>query len=390
MLPVLPREFLWKDNKTMDEFFGMEPANEDFFEVLQSLSEEPFEVKADAVKVFNEVYYQVTRMVYEHALPADLPRFTADIKANLGWNYSAELVLTIVYFVISLIPKPKHPVNKFFMYEIKKKNESSPYWKPFDKLYYKLRKEQKQVVRPFNPTPVPARELMAIGYINWNEITRHFELGCIDHVLNLWEGKKDKELAARMILDSYYSHKGGNDNDGEQLQRYLQQYIKTEKVTAKTICIEGDFVMKNSMWDDALKARIRELETENEELKARLGKKKVATGKGRMFALVQIVDYCKNCVTWDDTKSIVAMLNKMLRIGGTQEDSDLVDSIETEFKNRLHGNTTIQGDYYAGDKVHEKNVIPNVTNYKPEITTQSIETPIPPIGPQTPKQLEDE
>lgn len=39
-----------------------------------------------------------------------------------------------------------------------------------------------------------------------------------------------------------------------------------------------------------------------------------------------------------------------------------------------------------GDKVN----IPNVTNYKPEITTQSIETPIPPIGPQNPKQLEDE
>lgn len=358
MLPILPREFLWRDKKTMDEFFELEPVNEDFFEVLQSLREEPFVVKTDAVKVFNEVYYQVTRMVYEHALPADLPRFTADIKANLGWNYSAELVLTIVYFVISLIPKPKHPVNKFFVYEIKKKNEDSPYWKPFDKLYYRLKKEQKQIVRPFHPTPFPARELMALGYINWNEITRHFELGCIDHVLNLWEGKKDKELAARMILDSYYSHKGSNDKDGEQLQRYLQQYLKAGKATAKIVFTEGDFEewarMKESLFDEPLKARIRELEAENEELKAQLGKKKAATGKGRMFALVQIVDYCKNCVAWDDAKSIVAMLNKMLRIGGTQEDSDLVDSIETEFRQRMLGNTTFQGDYVVSKSMEYK------------------------------------
>lgn len=340
MLPVLPRELLWNDRKSMDEFFGMEPVNEDFFEVLQALREEPFLVKVDATKVFNEVYYQLTRMMYEHALPADLPKYTADIKANMGWNYSAELVLTMVYFIISIIPRPKHPVNKFFVYEIKKKTEGSLYWKLFDKLYYQLKKDRKQLLRPFRPTPIPAKELQALGYVNWNLITHHYELSCIDHVVNLWESREDREIVARMILDSCYSLNGNDGNDYEQMQRYLRQYVKAEKkepdkdeaITAKEVEIrKGN--------ERALQVRIKELEAENESLRTLLDNKKKAVGKDRKFTLVQIVDYCKNCVAWDDAKSVVAMLNKLLRVGATQEDSDLVDSIEAEFRRRLTGNT---------------------------------------------------
>lgn len=50
----------------------------------------------------------------------------------------------------------------------------------------------------------------------------------------------------------------------------------------------------------------------------------------------------------------------------------------------------IHGDIINGDIISEKTVIPNVTNYKPEIQTQTIKTPMPPIGQQETKQLEDE
>ena len=69
MIPFLPREFLWNDFQSMDEFFKLDPINEYFFEVFVKLHEEPFAVQADELKVFNEVYYQVTRIVYEHPLP---------------------------------------------------------------------------------------------------------------------------------------------------------------------------------------------------------------------------------------------------------------------------------------------------------------------------------
>ena len=82
MLPLLPRQMLWTDLKMMDEFFELDPLNESFYEVFVTLREEPFDVQTDGVKVFNEVYYQVTRMVYEHPLPIDLPKYINEIKAN--------------------------------------------------------------------------------------------------------------------------------------------------------------------------------------------------------------------------------------------------------------------------------------------------------------------
>ena len=94
-----------------------------------------------------------------------------------------------------------------------------------------------------------------------------------------------------------------------------------------------------------------------------------------------MVAYCKQCVAWEDAKPIVTMLKKLHGGTGTDEYAELVDSIETEFKNRKYGNTYIE----------EQTVIPSVGNYKPQITTQNIEAPMPLLGQQQEqKQLEDE
>ena len=69
-----------------------------------------------------------------------------------------------------------------------------------------------------------------------------------------------------------------------------------------------------------------------------------ATGKNRKFTLVQIVEYCKDCVNWADAAPIVAMLNKLVRGTATPEDSELIDSAENMFKKHDKGNTfTVKG-----------------------------------------------
>ena len=51
----------------------------------------------------------------------------------------------------------------------------------------------------------------------------------------------------------------------------------------------------------------------------------------------------------------------------------------------------IHGDIIHGDKVTEKTVIPNVANFQPQITTQNLEVPKPPLGLQQEQELlEDE
>lgn len=55
--------------------------------------------------------------------------------------------------------------------------------------------------------------------------------------------------------------------------------------------------------------------------------------KNLNFSLVQIVDYCKKRVEWDDAKIIVAMMNDLTRrIALEEEIVELIDSIEESFK----------------------------------------------------------
>ena len=129
-----------------------------------------------------------------------------------------------------------------------------------------------------------------------------------------------------------------------------------------------------------LEQRIREQEDLIDRLHVKLEKKKNTTGKDRNFTLVQIVDYCKGCVEWDDVKSIVAMLNKLLRRVATDEDSDLVDSIEEEFINRKYGNTYI----------NNQTNIPNVSNYNAYVDKQNNIAQMTPLETQGQKQLRDE
>lgn len=347
MQPILPRVFLWTDKQAMDEFFRLDPINETLFEVFATLHEEPFVVHIDAVKVFNEVYYQTTRMIYEHPLPSDLPKYITDIKANIGWNYSAELVMSMTYFLLSLIDRKEHSLNKFFTKAIHDRFYSCLYWKPFKHRLEILRKRNRVVKFPFIPCPVSVSWLKD-KYVHWNEITRNYDLMCIDKVIKLWNDMDDQREIAAMINDSisYYTTKR-HSTDIEHLKNILAFYMaSTERNAILNYAMnppEEDVDELKARIEEihnekiVLQSRIDELEAENNRLNALLGKKK-QNGTSRKFTLVQIVNYCKNCVEWKDVKSIVAMLNKLLRREATEEDSELVDSIETEFKNRKYGN----------------------------------------------------
>ena len=327
----------------MDEFFHLDTINETFFEVFVSLREEPFTVMTNEVMVFNEVYYQITRMLFEYPMPSDLPKYVNDIKANMGWNYSAELVMSIAYFLIALIDKHERPLNKFFTKAINEKFFGCLYWKPFKHRFEQLKKEKHHVKYRFHPRPY-GLEWLKEHYIHWNDVTRNYDLLCIEKVINLWSSVEVKREVARMINDSiYYTPSLKNAADLAHIRHFMEVYFIADESADKWKYAE------DSPWDECnrLKSRVEELdkekisfqqriielESENERLNALLEKKK-RNGAARKFTLVQIVDYCKGCVEWNDVKSIVAMLNKLLRRIATDEDSDLVDSIEEEFFNR--------------------------------------------------------
>ena len=315
----------------MDEFFRLDPVNEDFFETFVTLREEPFGVKLDAVNVFNEVYYTVTRFYYEQAFGSEVPNYTSDIKANLGWNYSAELVLSMAYWLTEIA---QEKMRVLFRVNLRDMYSGCDYWIPFSESYMQLRESGKRLKYDFKPRPVSPQSLRN-KYINWMDVTHYYDSMATRNVLNLWDGIEDRKKVAAMIKESLVRNR--------TTIKYKAHYMELIDILGSYIG-EDEFLIhvETTPHEENLQSRISELEAENERLSTLMEEKK-QSGKDRKFTLVEMVDYCKGCVDWNDVKSIVAMLNKLLRRIGTDEDSELVDSIEAEFINRKYGDT-VMGD----------------------------------------------
>ena len=138
---------------------------------------------------------------------------------------------------------------------------------------------------------------------------------------------------------------------------------------------------------DKLKAIIAEQNKVIEE------QKKVSTEDDFIQKLLE-----KLKTVWKDEKKTINEIRKMLdALGRSDAVAELDSYLESKNKKpnkqsgKSSGKIVVNGTYYAGDNVTEKTVIPSIGNYKPQITTQNIETPTPPLGQQQEqKLLEDE
>lgn len=342
MVPILPRILLWTDKNELTEFFDLDDVNEDFHDVMEELKNTPQLENIDELKLFNEVYYQATRIVYERPTPELLPRYVADIKSNLGWNFGAELVLTMVYYLLFLTEKEDRPINKFYIQLLRKKLYQSVYWKSFKHCFERLKKEKKYLKYTFKPCPYPVNVIRYEYIISWDVVTKNFELGYIEQVLDLWEDIDDKYTVANMINNSMLIKYSGPDRSmkRELLGNFFSQYLKECKYRLKQKDKEVDIqeeLRKKDEEIEELRSQLSLLEMSNKALKFSVDTMVPDDGIMRTFTLQEIVAYCKRRPEWSDVRSIVFMLNRLLRKDGTDDDHKLVDSIEEVFKKRMQG-----------------------------------------------------
>lgn len=377
MKPILPREMLWTDKLSMDEFFELDHVNNEFLEVYCILRGEPYSaIHIEVVMVFNEVYYQVTRMIYEHPLPNDLPNYISDVKANMGMNYCAEAVMTMSFFLISLIGKRAKHLNKFFLNAIGEKYNNCPFWTAFKARFEVMKQNNIQVNYDFAPCPEEVKWFRD-KYIHWKTITRNYNLSCIDHVINLWENFFDRREIAIMIIDSITPATfKGNAADLAQLQHFMKVYLISDDkaslwkdkdtVSDNEIMELRDRLEEMSKERQALLNRISELEADNERLNV-LNRNENADGRDRIYTQGQIVDFCKNRAELRQVESIIDMLYKFLRHIGTDNDYDLVDGVEEYFKNKTTGETHVEHQTVIPKVEHFYDKVDKVENKFPSI-----------------------
>lgn len=350
MIENLPRQMLWSDFKTIDKFYKVEPLNKRFHEALKTIALSLFNEKKDDTMVFNEVYYQLTRMAYERALPAALPKYEMDIRQGMGSNDGVDLVMSMAYHLMSLVDKDSRLFNSFLLLTIKERYEKCSYWKPFSFLYTRLSKGKRRVSYNFTPRPVPAKELTE-KYVHWQEITGDYNAGVLLEILSLWNGKEEKRLLFEMISSSV---KFSTPKIQQTFYNQVEPIIRTH-LFGKDTTQEGSSELEKRIKDldstvmllkkeNALfQSLIRDLEADNERMKSLLEDYK-QNGSVRKFTFAEIVNYCKEDeVEWGEARLILNMLKDLLRENVTKEDYDMMDSVRAHFKNKRNGDQ-VQGN----------------------------------------------
>lgn len=262
MVPIVPRIFLWTDKEDLTDFFHLDEVNEEFYDVLCELKDATQLGDIDEVKLFNEVYYQATRIVFERPMPDDLPRYILDIKGNVGKEISAELVMTMVYHLLILIRITDRPINKFYISLIRDKLYRSIYWKPFKHCFEKLKKEGKHLSYTFKPCPYPANVIRYNCIISWDVITNDYELSYIETVMNLWEDIREKYTLATMIESSMVRRFRGKEYvlKKEQIHKFFLQYLNDCEMKQKQALKERELMEEAKNKENALENQIKILQ----------------------------------------------------------------------------------------------------------------------------------
>ncbi len=201
MKPKLPRMMIWTDKTSMEEFL-CEPINERLYGFYLELRGEQWHFGPDnsAVLLFNEIYYQLTRVEYEDNLDFNLDEYTKDIEAKTGREHSIIFVYKMFFAFLLLRGNNSNVARLFQEYVFIRFNKT---WdeRTNRALGFIINGGEKYTVE-LRPIPCRVKELK-VEILQWDEITNNFNQSSIKEVLNLWSSKEEKITVLHLIEKAY-------------------------------------------------------------------------------------------------------------------------------------------------------------------------------------------
>lgn len=375
MKPKLPRALLWTDKTSMEDFLK-EPVNEKLYECYLYIKRSTLNDDGlkRPLKLFNEIYYQLTRLEYENDFNFDIDRYIQDIKANIGSLHSSKFVLRIMYAFLAI--RENNPRISIFFFKILSDRLFQAYVNVNTCImYFPNNFLKKRYVVDLAPKPLNIKDLDG-ELLRWDEITNNFNSSSIKEVLNLWNSNEEKINVLHMIEDAYmrtrrrvvrfkedklYSPLMADYNFFSDLYSELGSKEEHFNIAAEKVPLPSPSFVELEEENYNLKKKIAHLESDNERMRSESNSLKAKKKRERAFTLSMIVDYSKKHLNFERSSIISGMLNKFLRDARdyTQEECDLVDSIEIELSNKKYGDT-VMGDKneFSGNSAHNTITLP--------------------------------
>lgn len=200
----LPRVMLWTDKSSMEEFL-CEPINKSLYGFYLELRGERWHIGPDdsAVLLFNEIYYQLTKLEYEYRFDYNFnfDDYTQEIEANIAGKEHSIILVFKMLFAFLLLRQNNTVAAKAFQRSIY--NHYRGTWDGRTNNAFKaiMQEEEKYSVE-LRPAPCHAKDL-EIVISQWEVITNHFNPSSIREVLNLWSSKEEKITVLHLMERAY-------------------------------------------------------------------------------------------------------------------------------------------------------------------------------------------
>lgn len=375
MKPKLPRALLWTDIESMDEFLKA-PVNQEMYDLFLKIKQRTMLLKNSdyaVIKIFNEVYYQCTRIVYEQEPNIRLKDYITDIKSNMGTYNHARVIYGLIFFLFSRRKNntliEKQYCSSFFLHFCMCDDKgikgifNSESYDPENKYSVDL-----------SPRPNPTSQLDKF-FIHWKDVTNDFNKESIVSVCKLYSDIEEIRRVYGMIRNSCLAYSIVNNkpmknmfpfNYDEEF-RYLKykycdyHHIYNLKYSENEPPISPTY-QELEKENQNLKKKLEAALSENESLKSKLNMTKPKRQQETSFTVSMIVDYCKRIPEYGSVEAIEKMLYKFIKMC-TEKEEKLIDSISEHFNNKKYGDTVMgdKNDFYGNSGLNQIALPPGMT-----------------------------
>ena len=224
MKPKLPRQLLWTEVRTIDEFINDDIINHVLYRIVNDLPQKLFPKRNDVVKLFNEMYYMMTRFYYEEPKIVEYREYQSNIKTDLRWEGCPDLVFFMMYTYFRLRKLQYKPAVEDFVKFIESDFGWSAYWPYFKNITSSVYRFPPSKFDPQIPHPIPAKELMGVK-LDFETITCGHNFEAIQGIVNLWTDEISRKIIARILLEDVSKYSSSFITNLDDIINWLDSII---------------------------------------------------------------------------------------------------------------------------------------------------------------------
>lgn len=327
MKPKLPKILLWQDLELSE--IKSELLFDELNEVFDDIVNSGLGKKPSRRVVFNELYYQCTRLIYEDDPEPDLGMLDLDVMADVGTTRTAEIVFKLIFCLFTARMENSKNIEKTALGIFSYYGMNS---EPSEKFSNFIQKHQKGIKHYMALPPRPIKvSMLEYQGLFWDKITCNYNPQAIEEIAKLWPEKEDRIDVLYNIEMAYKSYKdetnSSDDSDKDQSSSSANEpdfdvlRIRVRDYDSSMRAAEPDIQRPPTLFEQlkekeeeikTLKNANLDLRSKIEQIRSNNNESKSESNRERSFTFARIVEYCYT-LPREERLQIIGMLSVFLR-----------------------------------------------------------------------------